>query len=51
MPVQKGLGRLRWIGLHKAGIRLRQVHAEEVHFPADTIDHAYRFAKIHLCMS
>ena len=41
----------RWIGLHKAGIRLRQIHAEEVHLPADTIDHAHRFPKIHLCMS
>ena len=51
MPIQKRLGCLRWIDLHKAGIRLRQVHAEEVHLPADTIDHAHRFAKIHLCMS
>ncbi len=30
---------------------MRQVHAEEVHLPANTIDHAHRFAKIHPCMS
>ena len=30
MPVQEGLRRLGRIGLHERGIRLRQVHAEEV---------------------
>ena len=51
MPVQEGLRRLRRIGLHEAGVRLRQVHAEEVDLPAHAADHADRLAKIHLRMA
>ena len=51
MPVEERLGGLAWIGLHKAGIRLRQVHAQEVDLLAHPADHADRLAKIYLRMA
>src|SRR5262245_33244333 len=51
VAVQECLRRLGRIGLHEAGIRLRQVHAEEVELATNTTDHANRFAKIHLRMA
>lgn len=47
MAIQERFRRLGWIGLHEAGIRLWQVHAEEVEFAAN----ADGFAKIHLRMA
>lgn len=51
VAVQECLRRLGRIGLHKAGIRLRQVHAEEVELTTNAADHADRFAKINLRMT
>jgi maleate cis-trans isomerase len=50
MAIEERFGRLARIRLHKARIRLRQVHAEEVDLLPDAADHADRFAKIHLAM-
>ena len=51
MPVEEGLGRLARIGLHEAGVRLRQVHAEEVDLLPNAADHRHRLAEIHLRMA
>ena len=48
VAVEKRLGRLGRIGLHEAGIRVRQVHAEEMDLLAHPGDHCDRFAKIDL---
>lgn len=50
MPIEEGLGRLRRIGLYEAGIRLRQVHAEEVNLLPKAVYHPHRLAKVHLRM-
>ena len=50
MAALERFGRLARIRLHKARIRLRQVHAEEVDLLPHTADHRDRFAKIHLAM-
>jgi len=51
MPIQERLGRLARKGLHEAGVRLRQIHAQEVHLLAHPADHPDRLAKVHLRMS
>ena len=48
VAVEKRLGRLGRIGLHEAGIRVRQVHAEEMDLLAHPADHRDSFAKIDL---
>ncbi len=50
MAVQERLGRLPQKGLHEAGVRLRQIHAQEVHLLAHPADHPDRLAKVHLRM-
>ena len=51
VSVEEGLRRLRRIGLHEAGVRLRQIHAEEMNLLAHPANHAHRFAEIHLRMA
>jgi hypothetical protein len=51
VPVAKRFGGLRRIGLHKAGIAVRQVHREEVDLAFDPGDLRQCLAKIHLRMS
>ena len=51
MAIQERLGGLSRIGLHEAGVRLRQIHAEEVDLLPHAADHTDRFAKIHLRMA
>ena len=48
VPVQEGFRGLARIGLDEAGVRLRQVHAEEVDLLAHPTDHTYRLAEIYL---
>jgi hypothetical protein len=50
MPGAERLRRLRWIGLHKPGIAVRQVHRKEVDLPLYPADHRQRFAEVHLCV-
>ena len=50
VAVQKRLRRLRRICLHERGIRVRQVHAEDVHHRPHTADEANALAEIHLRM-
>jgi hypothetical protein len=51
MAVEERFGRLARIRLHKARVRLRQVHAEEVDLLPHAADHRDRFAKINLAMA
>ena len=51
MAALERLGRLARIRLHKAGVGLRQVHAEEVDLLPDAPDHRDSLAKIDLAMS
>src|SRR5665811_213551 len=51
VPVEEGLRRLRWIGLHETSVRLRQIHAKEMKLLAYPANHAYRFAEIYLRMA
>ena len=51
MPVKEGFRRLRRIGLHETGIRLRQIHAKEMNLLAHPANHANRLAEIHLRMT
>jgi hypothetical protein len=51
MPVEERLGGLAWMGLQEAGIRLRQVQAQEVDLLTHAANHADRFVKIHLRMA
>ena len=48
VPVTKRFGSLRRIGLHKAGIAVRQVHRKEVDLAFHPGDLRQRLAKIHL---
>jgi hypothetical protein len=48
MPVQERLGRLPWVALHKAGIRLRQIHAEKVDLLAHASNNRDGLAEVHL---
>ena len=48
MPGAERLRRLRRIGLHEAGIAVRQVHREEVDLPLYPADHRQRFAEVNL---
>ena len=48
VTVEERLRRLLGIGLHEAGIRLRQVQAEEMDLLAHPTDHCDSLAKIHL---
>ena len=48
VAVQKGLGGLRRIGLHKAAVAVRQVQHEVVHLPLHTADDRHRRAEITL---
>ena len=48
VPVQEGFRGLARVGLDEAGVRLRQVHAEEVDLLAHAADHTDRLAEIHL---
>ena len=51
VAVQEGLGGFPRIGLYEAGIRLRQVQAEEVDLLADATDHRQCFTEIHLAVA
>jgi hypothetical protein len=51
MAVEECLGRLARIRLDETGIRLGQVHAEEVDLLAQAADHRDGFPEIHLCVS
>ena len=51
MAVQEGLGGFPRIGLHEAGIRLRQIQAEEVDLLANAADHCQRLPEIHLAVA
>ena len=51
MPVQEGLDPLGRIGLQEAGIRVRQVEAEEVDLLPHAADHRHRLAEISLGMT
>jgi hypothetical protein len=46
----KRLRRLRRIGLHEAGVRVRQVHSEEVDLPFHPADHRQSLAEVGLRM-
>ena len=48
MAVEEGLDPLGRVGLDEAGIRVRQVEAEEVDLLPDTPDHRHRLAKVRL---
>ena len=51
VPVQERLRRLARIGLHEAGVRLRQVQAEEVNLLPHPADHRDRLAEVHLSVT
>lgn len=51
MTVEERLGRFRRVRLHEGSIRVRQVHAEEVHLAANPADDPHRLAKIHLSVT
>jgi hypothetical protein len=51
VPVEKGLGTLGRIGLDEAGVRVRQVEAEEVDLAALASDHRHRLAEVDLRMA
>ena len=48
MPGAERLRRLRRIGLHEAGVAVRQVHREEVDLPFHPADHRQRLAEVRL---
>ena len=50
MPLQERFRCLQRIRFHKAGVRLRQVQAEEVDLLPHPSDHPERLAEIHLGM-
>ena len=50
VPGAERLRRLRRIGLHEAGVAVRQVHGEEVDLPLHPADHRQRLAKVRLRM-
>ena len=51
MAIAERFGGLCRVGLHEAGITVRQVQGKEVDFALDPADHCKRFAKIHLCVA
>jgi len=51
MAVQEGLRGFPRVGLHEAGVRLRQVQAEEVDLLANAPDPHQRFPEIHLAVT
>jgi hypothetical protein len=51
VPVQKGLDPLGRVGLEEAGIRVRQVEAEEVDLLPHAANHRHRLAKVGLGMT
>ena len=51
MPVEKGLGRLRRIGLHEPGVALGKVHHEQMNLLRHPADHRHRFAEVDLRMA
>ena len=48
VPVAERLRRLGRVGLHEAGVRVRQVEAEEVDLPLLAADHRHRLAEVGL---
>ena len=48
VPFAEGFAALRRIGLHQAGVAVRQVHREEVDLPLHPADHRQRFAEVDL---
>ena len=51
MAVEEGLDPLGRVGLDEAGVRVRQVEAEEVDLLPDAADHRHRLAEVDLGMA
>ena len=51
MPFTEGFRALRRIGLHQAGVAVRQVHREEVDLALDAADYRQRFTEVDLRVS
>src|ERR1039458_977218 len=50
VPFAEGFGRFRRIGLHQAGVTVRQVYRKEVDLLLHPADHRQRFAEVDLCV-